>query len=106
MKKLALALTLVYLLAPVLAFGLTVLLAAPASAQTLSPGTLEPLPPIDISRSPASAVPDILVATSQREAAQVFQQRVPGVQIQWNALTGTPRVIQSQTSSLSPFVSG
>jgi Fungalysin metallopeptidase (M36) len=88
--------------APVLAFGLVVLLAAPASAQTLYPRSLEPLPRIDIRRS----APDGLVTASQREAAQVLEQRVPGVQIQWDALTGSPRVIQSQTNLLSRPVSG
>jgi hypothetical protein len=54
------------------------------------------------SRGTASVVPD----ASQLEAAQALEQRVPGLQIQWSAVTGTPRIIQSRTGLFSRPDSG
>jgi hypothetical protein len=85
----------------VLWWWMTGLLVAPVWAQTSPPGSLGPLTPIDISTSTASQAPDTFVAPAQRDAASELEQRIPGLEIQWNPLTGTPRLIQSRTNLLT-----
>ena len=63
----------------------------------------EPLPRIDVSEASASAAAFVepSISASQLAAADSLRGLTPGLDIQWNVLTGTPRKIQSRDALLT-----
>jgi len=73
-------------------------------AQSVNPSQPKPLPSFDVSRPADGArmlAPEAELKPAQLEAKQKIEQRIPGVKIQWNALTGTPLRVQSNRSMLT-----
>lgn len=72
-------------------------------AQIDHPQRNEPLPPVDVSRDqPATRLAaEALVTARQRAAEQELAERIPGLQVRWNRLTGTPARVQSMEQLLT-----
>lgn len=80
-------------------------LAGPAAAQTTPPLEVEeePLPPIDTSLDARNArlTTQALASANQRNAAEALTRSVPGLVVEFNALTGTPSRVTSTQSFLT-----
>ena len=74
-----------------------------AAAQTTAPEGPDPLPPIDVSRDAPTArlASEALVSASQQSAVSALAQRIPGLNVRFNALTGTPARVQSTQALLT-----
>ena len=78
-----------------------------AVAQIAPPGQPGPLPSIDVSSElPSARLGEAAVSSAQRNAVQELESRIGGLEIRWNALTGTPRRVQSLQRLLTEPAAG